>query len=72
MAKGKVEYKPQPNCPHCGGIHFGQRFDDCLYHPGVRSKLKKEGGAPDTELIQEDGEMRWKIKNEQKLVSSNG
>jgi len=18
-------------CPHCGGIHFGQRFDDCVY-----------------------------------------
>lgn len=18
-------------CPHCGGLHFGQRFDDCVY-----------------------------------------
>lgn len=18
-------------CPHCGGLHFGQRFDDCPY-----------------------------------------
>ncbi len=30
--KGKlVEYKPQPRCPHCGGLHLGQRFDDCVY-----------------------------------------
>jgi len=20
-----------PKCPHCGGIHLGQRFDDCPY-----------------------------------------
>lgn len=18
-------------CPHCGGLHYGRRFDDCLY-----------------------------------------
>ena len=18
-------------CPHCGGLHFGQRFDDCTF-----------------------------------------
>jgi hypothetical protein len=21
----------QPKCPHCGGQHWGQRFDDCPY-----------------------------------------
>jgi hypothetical protein len=21
----------QPTCPHCGGTHWGQRFDDCPY-----------------------------------------
>lgn len=21
----------QPRCPHCGGVHWGQRFDDCPY-----------------------------------------
>lgn len=21
----------QPKCPHCGGEHWGQRFDDCPY-----------------------------------------
>jgi hypothetical protein len=20
-----------PKCPHCGGQHWGQRFDDCPY-----------------------------------------
>lgn len=20
-----------PKCPHCGGEHWGQRFDDCPY-----------------------------------------
>ncbi len=20
-----------PKCPHCGGLHMGQRFDDCPY-----------------------------------------
>lgn len=20
-------------CPHCGGIHYGQKFDDCPYTP---------------------------------------
>ncbi len=22
---------PQLNCPHCGGIHLGQRYDDCPF-----------------------------------------
>jgi hypothetical protein len=21
----------QPTCPHCGGLHFGQRYDNCPY-----------------------------------------
>ena len=24
-------YNPNLRCPHCGGIHYGQRFDDCPY-----------------------------------------
>lgn len=23
--------KGHPKCPHCGGEHWGQRFDDCPY-----------------------------------------
>lgn len=21
----------QPSCPHCGGLHYGTRYDDCPY-----------------------------------------
>jgi len=27
----QIAYTPLPTCPHCGGLHFGQRFDDCPY-----------------------------------------
>jgi hypothetical protein len=26
----KVDYG-QPKCPHCGGLHYGVRYDDCPY-----------------------------------------
>jgi len=31
MARKKAAAQPQPPCPHCGGLHFGQRFDDCTF-----------------------------------------
>jgi hypothetical protein len=27
----RIVCAPQPPCPHCGGTHLGQRFDDCPY-----------------------------------------
>jgi hypothetical protein len=33
---------PQKDCPHCGGLHFGQRFDDCPYLnslPSIKEKV---------------------------------
>ena len=30
-ARPKGDYKAPPRCPHCGGLHIGQRFDDCPY-----------------------------------------
>jgi len=27
----KLAYKPQKECPKCGELHYGQRFDDCPY-----------------------------------------
>ena len=24
-------FQPHRKCPHCGGEHWGQRFDDCTY-----------------------------------------
>lgn len=29
--KKKIEYNPQQNCPNCGGLHYGTRFDNCPY-----------------------------------------
>lgn len=31
MSRKAIKYEPQPNCPHCGGLHLGQRFDNCPY-----------------------------------------
>ena len=31
MRKQKQASTGQPTCPHCGGWHWGQRFDDCPY-----------------------------------------
>lgn len=27
----KLVCTPQPKCPRCGGLHLGQRFDNCPY-----------------------------------------
>jgi hypothetical protein len=32
----------QPTCPHCGGQHWGQRFDDCPYVRLVSDKSATE------------------------------
>jgi hypothetical protein len=29
--ESRLERFGQPECPHCGGLHYGQRFDDCTY-----------------------------------------
>jgi hypothetical protein len=31
MPRKAVEFTGQRHCPHCGGLHYGQRFDDCPY-----------------------------------------
>lgn len=31
MPRKKIEYTKLSNCPHCGGLHLGIRFDDCPY-----------------------------------------
>ena len=31
MPRKPVPGGAQPTCPHCGGLHFGQRFDNCPY-----------------------------------------
>jgi hypothetical protein len=48
----------QPKCPHCGGEHWGQRFDDCVYvklaHDQTASQEQRDNAAEWLRLWQEE------------------
>lgn len=50
MTRKKVEYNPQPDCPHCGGIHYGQRYDNCPY-----LKLAAQGNENARSILEANG-----------------
>ena len=37
----RVSFNPQPNCPNCGGLHFGTRFDNCPYTAEQGAEFRK-------------------------------
>ncbi len=62
MAKSKqIEEIGQRRCPHCGGLHYGQRFDDCCFVRLVNDETADEDRRANARSILATHNPHWRI-----------